>query len=436
MGRPLPHVHPAARGFSPAGTGIEVFSLCKGYRGLEPLSFPASRGLYTEIRWRGYRFEFDLNGCIRKIWGGGKEWPHPWDWLARTQTNRWMYLSGQGYEDTFALTGGYYHLYAQGQEMDPAHREHPLGEPHVKEAFRAWDELRELLPRALALAPEGVAGVLEAILRMTPRVLARRALELCRILKATIPVLPPETHLVEYQVLPVLVAEGCTANCRFCSVKTASDFAPRTLGEIAEQIEGLRAFYGPELANYNSVFLGQNDALSAGMDMVLQAAWMAWERFELARSYHPFPRLFLFSGAEAFLSLDARSVAALERLPYSGVHVNVGVESLDGATLEILGKPLSARAARECVERAFELNRRPGPLEVGLNFVSGDSLPPSHWRLLEEALCRPGPRLCKGAAYVSPLGGCVREPRELRRRVLELKARASIPLFLYRILGL
>ncbi len=414
---------------------LKILPFRRGHRGFEPLSFPVSRGLYTEIHWQGYRFEFDLNGAIRKITGESSVWPYPEDWLGRTQTNRWIYCSGRGYEDTFALTGVYYHSCIQGQDslLD---QERPFELPHVKNALDAWKRLLERLGRTVWKESGKEAHTIGKILRMTPEALGTRALELHRLLKGTVPVLPPECHKVEYQVVPIFVAEGCTNNCRFCCIKTGTGLVPRSLDDVSGQIKSIRYYYGPDLVNFNSVFLGQNDALAAGLDRVIQAAWMAWEHLGLGDSYHPGPRLFMFSGAEALLSLDARAVSALNSLPYSSVHVNVGLESLDEATLQFLGKPLTARTAWRCLEKALELNTPPGPLEISLNFVAGDSLPHAHWDILARALCQKSPRPYKGAVYISPLKGEVKDPRRLRRYILQLKANSFWPVFLYLIQGL
>ncbi len=414
---------------------FKIFPLCKGHRGLEPVSFPASLGLYTKIQWQGYNFEFDLNGCVQKISGEHPVWPYPEDWLARTQTDRWIYYSGRSYEDIFALTGLYYYPYTQGQE-NLLDQDRPFEQPHVRKALKAWERLMACLEKAVMEVSEKEAQAIKKILRMTPRALNLRALEFQRLLKATIPVLPPECHRVAYRVVPVVVAEGCTSNCRFCCIKTGTGLAPRPLDDISTQIKHIKNYYGPDLVNFNSVFLGQNDALSAGIDRVISAARMAWEYLEISRSCHPCPRLFLFSGAEALLSLDPVAISALNALPYSNVHINVGIESLDEAALKLLGKPLAAQAAWNCMEKALELNRMPGPLEISLNFVAGDSLPENHWDLLTRTLCKNTPGPYKGTVYISPLRGDIKEPKKLRQRILQLKARSSWPLFLYLIQGL
>ena len=414
----------------------EVFPLRHGHRGLEPLSFQVNRGLYTEVRWAGYRFKFDLNGGLQKITGESSVWPYPEDWITRTQTNRWIYYSGRSYEDIFALTGLYYYPFVDGQE-DLFDQGSPFEEPYVKEAFRAWERLPAHLERAMGDTHGEEAEAIARILQMTSRGLSRRALDLYHCLRATVPIIPPETHKVAYQVVPIIVADGCRGNCRFCCLKSGMDLVPRSMEEISTQIKEIRAYYGPDLINYNSVFLGQNDALSAGLERVIEAALIAWRDLDLVHSYHPDPRLFLFSWPEALLSLDSSAVSDLNSLPYSKVHINVGIESLDKSTLEWLGKPLDIQTAWSCMEKAMELNMTPGPLEISLNFVAGDSLPQAHWDLLSQSLDRRnGPGPCKGAIYISPLRGELKAPRVLRRRILQLKARSSWPLFLYLIQGL
>ena len=87
-----------------------------------------------------------------------------------------------------------------------------------------------------------------------------------RIIGATLPVLPPETIDVDYEVIPLILTEGCAYNCRFCLFKTTGGFRVRSPRNIAAQIRSLKDFYGADLINYNSLMLGQNDALAAGGD--------------------------------------------------------------------------------------------------------------------------------------------------------------------------
>jgi hypothetical protein len=220
-------------------------------------------------------------------------------------------------------------------------------------------------------------------------------------------------------------------------VKTGQDFAPRTLKNIIGQIKNLKRFYGKDLHNYNAIFLGQHDALSAGRELLELAAQKAYDILEFERSYLRGTCLFLFGSVDSMIHSEEKLFESLNNLPFS-TYINIGLESNDPATLEALKKPVSVEKVREAFTRILDVNRRYEKIEVTSNFVLGKDLPPGHLpSLLELTRDRLNLSPDKGAIYLSPLmeeGVRDKESkRELLRRFLKLKTQSRLPTFIYLI---
>ncbi|MBW2122818.1 MAG: radical SAM domain-containing protein, partial [Deltaproteobacteria bacterium] len=215
------------------------------------------------------------------------------------------------------------------------------------------------------------------------------------------------------------------------------DFSLRTEQNILEQIEGLKAFYGPDLSNYNSLFLGQHDALHAGREILEFAALKAYEVFEFTRSDLRGPRLFLFGSVESLMSSPEELFESLNGLPFS-TYINIGLESADPATLAILKKPVAPARVAGAFGRMVEINRRYEKLEITANFILGGDLPESHLSSLL-VLARDGlDRFYdKGAIYLSPLMDGKPITAGARRRMLKsfhaVKISSRLPVFIYLI---
>jgi len=250
-------------------------------------------------------------------------------------------------------------------------------------------------------------------------------------------VLPPDTRHVDYEVIPITLAEGCLYHCGFCRVKTGQDFAPRAGKDVIRQMKDLKRFLGRDLHNYNAIFLGQHDALSAGRDLLELAAAHAYEIFEFERSHLRGTCLFLFGSVDCMIRSEEGLFESLSRFPFS-THINVGLESNDPKTLEALKKPVSVEKIREAFRRILDINRRYEKIEVTSNFVFGEDLPSGHLpSLLELTMNRSNLMGNKGAIYLSPLvdeGTEEKKSRkELLRKFLKLKTESRLPTFIYMI---
>jgi hypothetical protein len=242
---------------------------------------------------------------------------------------------------------------------------------------------------------------------------------------------------VDYDAIPIIIADGCLYDCGFCRVKSGRDFAARAREKIKEQIRNLKDFFGEDLPNYNAIFLGQHDALHAGRDLIGFAAEEAYQSLGFERSYLRGSFLFLFGSVGSLLRAEEALFACLNRMPFS-TYINVGLESADPATLAGLKKPVAVEMVKEAFERMIDINRKYEKVEVTANFVLGDRLPQSH---VSSIIDLTGNRLrrssVKGTIYLSPLteegSHKVGNRRQILGQFTEVKRLSRFPIFLYLI---
>ncbi len=409
-----------------------------GSREYAKVSYPLRYGRYCEVIAPEVTCRFGLNGDLRFLQGRGPDWPHPAEWLKRSAGGDWVYYSAGEYREIFDLFGEYY-VPRLSYRSNCIFRNDPFEQAAVKSALRAWETVSEGLKRFLAGLPGGpLKEFVARVCDKDPAGLARRAEAFREIVGGWVTVLPPDARHVDYDVIPVVVADGCLYHCAFCVVKSSRTFQPRSEENILSQLEGLRAFYGPDLGNYRSVFLAHHDALAAGGEQIGFAARNAYERFELESSHMKGgARLFLFGSADSLLSSREEVFRTISGLPYH-TYVNVGLESAEPETLEAIGKPITSRQVEEAFERMLEINRTYPNIEVSANFVFGEHLPAGHLpslvSLTREKLDRYWE---KGGLYLSPLlNGATpdgSEKREIVREFQEVKRHARLPAHLYLI---
>lgn len=409
----------------------------KGSREFYKVSFPIRHGHFSEIKTPEFIFQFNLNGEIKFIQGIGQNWPHPAEWLKRTVANDWIYYSAGDYKDVFDYFGEYYFpyfSYPSNSIMDG----NPLNDPAVRSAMRSWlllqAKIKKLIPRT---KPKRLKDLFIRIAEKDQEALRRRSDQLHHLIGGQVTVLPPDTRHVDYEVIPIIVADGCLYNCGFCQVKTGQDFAPRPSQNILEQIKSLKQFYGQDLHNHNAIFLGQHDALSAGREPLMLAAANAYESFGFEDSYLKGASLFLFGSIDSMVHAEEKLFESLNDLPFS-TYLNIGLESNDSNTLKVLKKPVSVKKVREAFDRILEINRKYEKIEVTSNFVFGKDLPSEHLpSLLGLTRYKLKSPCDKGVVYLSPLmeeGLRDKESkRQLLRGFLKLKTQSRLPAFIYLI---
>lgn len=395
------------------------------------LSYPARYGRYHEVRFAGHTCHLNLGGEIRFVQGSGPDWPHPMEWLKRSLGNDWIYYSVRGYDDTFDRIGEYY-LPCFSYPGNSLLGSIDFSQPPLQRAMRLPGSLAAAADRLLREhTVEGrAAEVLTAIAAATPAHLQARARRLQRILRARIPVLPPDCRHVDYDVIPVMISEGCLYNCGFCRVKTTAGFRVRSPADIRQQIDALAEYFGADLANYNALFLGQNDALAAGSATICRAAEYGYRRLGQERSLIRGPVVLLFGSVDSFLALTEADLARLAGLPQR-VFINIGLESFHGPSLARLAKPVHPGRVRDAFARMLAVNRAWPDLEVTCNCLLDETLPAGHIESMATVIADTLPHhYPRGTLYLSPVAG-TGEPTLLLRQFKKIQSLRRIDTLLY-----
>jgi len=217
------------------------------------VSYPIRYGRYSEIKSPEYLLQYNLNGEVKYIQGRTQSWPHPAEWLKRTVANDWVYCSSGGYSGVYDFFGEYY-LPCPSYPSNAVTQVNPFKDASVQSGLVHWQALGARVKGLLAKPfPARIKNFLQLIGGNDPRSLDQKSRRLHAILHGAIPVLHPDTRHVDYEVIPLIVADGCLYHCGFCRVKTGEGFRPRSRKEILEQITSLKEFYGKDLGNYCSI---------------------------------------------------------------------------------------------------------------------------------------------------------------------------------------
>jgi hypothetical protein len=395
-------------------------------------SYPVRYGRYGEIKTTDYLFEFNLNGEIKTIRGLNSNWPHPAEWLKRTAANDWVYYSVGRYHRLFSFLGEYY-LPCLSYPSNSPWKYNPFGELNIQNALAAVSRLQAELHLLLASGlPAGIKDYLGCILRYDAGTLNRKMEKLHHILGGPVSVLPPDSRHVDYNVVPLMVADGCLYHCGFCCVKSPRRFQCRSKDNIERQIRRLKRFYGTDLCNYNALFLGNHDALAGGRGPICHAANAAYHAFGFEHAYLNNPTLFLFGSVDSLLNAGNKLFEALNRLPFY-IYINIGLESADVATLALIDKPLEPSKIKEAFQKMLDINHHYLNIEVTANFLLGEHLPATHRHALVKLIRSNLNRFySKGAIYLSPLNTS-QNRLQLLRQFVEIKTQSRLPTYLYLI---
>ncbi len=393
------------------------------------LSFPVKYGRFSRLETPGWIFEFNLNQEITHARSKSPDWPHPQEWLKRTPGNDWIYYSSGGYAGVYEAIGEYYLpnlMYTTNSLLGGS----PFKEPVIANLIHHWAGHLAALPLAAPRHPDWVRQWAKKALAVTPDHLAAKALRLFDIPGGRVTVLPPDARHSDYDVIPLNIADGCLYKCQFCRIKNKKPFAPKAREEILAQLHAFRDLYDKDLANYNSLFLGEHDALAAPADLICFAAEQAHGILGFDQGHMKKPRLYLFGSADSFLNAEPGLFDRLSALPFE-VFINLGLESADDATLEQIGKPITREKVTRAFDRMLEINQAHMDIEVTCNFVMDDALPPTHLPAMMEFLRdRPGRVRPKGSVYLSPLS-FGNPSRQVLMDFYHLKTQSRMPLYLY-----
>lgn len=403
----------------------------EGARRYQKLSSPTKYGFFHEVALDDYVFQYNLNGEIRYIQGKNKDWPHPAEWLKRTVGNDWVYYFSGGYTNIYDCLGEYY-LPCFSYPSNSLWDRDPFRDSSIQKAIKKWPRVPELLIKKQNVQnfPQELKDFIHKLKSMNPARLWQRSLQFFSILKERVSVLPPDTRHVDYDFIPVIIADGCLYNCGFCSIKSNRDFQVRSRQDIIEQLKNLKNFYGADRKNYNSLFLGQHDALNCDSDLIEFTATQAYEILEFESSYlKDRCSLFLFGSVDSFLAAPESLFDYLNSMPFY-TYINLGLESADQSTLEILRKPISSAKVQDAFARMLDMNKKFQHIEITANFVTGPNLPETHWvslqHLVMDKLSHFYP---KGTIYLSPLQR--KNRKEQLRQFKRQKMQSRLPMYLY-----
>jgi hypothetical protein len=449
-----PHrLHPDTLSAENAGYAVSLFK--HGARAYEKTRYPQKHGLYHEIRTPSATLQFNLNNEIVIVRGLDGDWPSSREWLKRSPGNDWVYYSTGGYGGTHEIIGsnvlaepirfriptpynevyratGEYYLPNLPYPSNAILGGSPFENPAVGNLLAKWHKTVKEAATRLQHAAKPFGTFLEKAMCNSPERLKNRADRLHGIIGGRMSVLSPDTRHVDYNVIPLRVTEGCLYHCRFCRVKSGKTLQHRSMASIEEQIRALKTWFGPDRVNYNALFLGGNDGLAAGKDLLLSAVEKAAEELGLTRSFLDGFNVFLFGSVDSFLAADTALFDALQTMNCR-TYINLGLESADPKTLNTIGKPITARQVKKAFAKMLEINRRFSAVEVTANFLMDESLPESHYRafvdLVRGSLSEP---IGKGSIYFSPL--CLRPPSQHSLYFFnQLQAMSRLPVYLYLI---
>ncbi len=400
---------------------------CKGNNEYIKVSYPVKYGLFSRLETKDHIFEFNLNHELRHAKSKKKDWIHPSEWLKRTMGNDWIYYSSGGYSGVYEALGEYYLpnlMYPTNSLLGGK----PFKEHEIDEIVKNWHQTIAQLPDTGF--PDPFSQWVRAIKQTTPEGLQKKAQKLFDISGSRVTVMPPDARHVDYNIIPLNISDGCLYKCRFCKIKNKKKFSVRSDHNISRQIKQLKQLYGKDLINYNALFLGEHDALNAPCDVILDTVQQAYKEFHFQSSAMKKNYLFMFGSVDSFLNADKILFETLNRLPFQ-TFINIGIESYDQATLDLLGKPLTTKKVKHAFEKIQTINDANPNIEISCNFVMDETLSDSHYEammtLIRESVNRPKP---KGCIYLSPLkfGS---PSRQVLYDFYKLKSLSRFPTFLY-----
>ena len=412
-----------------ATENIKITLRKQGLTSYAKVSYPVHCGIYNEIETDDFVFQFNLNNEIFRAKGKGREWAHPHEWLKRTQGNDWVYYSTGGYTGVFEATGEYYLPNLQ-YPTNSILGGHPFVQDEILRVSKSWHEMLKKQLKLSSEFPAEFKSFLAAAIDQSPDTLEEKAQQLHKTIGGRISVLPPDARHVDYNFIPVTISLGCLYKCKFCKVKNGTFFSEKKPEEIDEQFRRLKQLYDRDLINYNSLFLGEHDALQAKPELVLYSIEKAYKEFCFADSYTPGSNTFLFGSVTSFLNAPEHFFQQLEKFP-GMTYINIGLESADQETLDKIGKPISESQVRDAFNRSQDINDRFTSIEITANFIMDENLPNNHYKkilqLIRDQLPRTKP---KGSIYFSPL--TFDQPS--RSRLFEfnrIKIMSRLPTYLY-----
>lgn len=399
----------------------------QGSQEYEKVSFPLKTGIFSRIETHEHILEFNLNHEITHAKTKNGKWRDPSEWLKRSIGNDWIYYSTGGYSGVFEAIGEYY-LPNLTYPTNSLLGGKPFKESAIDALVHHWYDI--IMALSCCELPVLVSDWLDRVKKNTPETLENRARQLFDITGSRVSVLPPDARHVDYNIIPLNISDGCLYKCRFCKIKNHKPFSPRSKESIYTQLHQLKQWYKNDLINYNALFLGEHDALNTPGDLFLDTIHKADEILGLKHSHIKPRSLFLFGSADAVINKPVDFFQSLDRCGYH-TFINIGLESYDAATLDLIGKPLTPEKVEKAFEKIQIINRTCPHVELTCNFIMDDDLPGSHHEsmmaLIREYTSRTIP---KGCIYLSPLKFGA-PSRQVLYDFYKIKTKSRFPTFLY-----
>ncbi len=413
-------------------SGLHVTLNKRGSNKYQKLSYPVRFGTYSIIETEDYIYQFNPNGDIKHLQPrNDSRWAKD-EWLKRTEGNDWVYYTPGIYTGLQSYIGEYY-LPCFPYKSNSIFAYNPYENDNVKKAIDSIDDLPARIEEILKNdMPDDLKRFLKLALQNNTMNLKQRAEKLHKIIGGRATVLPPDSRHVDYDAIPITLADGCLYQCGFCAVKNMQPFKTRSRQDILTQIRELKEFYGENISNYNSVFFGQHDALGAGQDLIESSADRAYEAFDFKNSYMHGTNLFMFASVDSFLNTEDSFFKSLNNTPYYS-YINIGLESAEQETLKVLGKPVSVEAVKEAYLRLLEVNRSYDKIEITPNFVLSNNLPDGHYSSIIDLINAKHEKFySKGVVYLSPLYN-IKDNIRLQKKFIEIKNNIRVPAYIYLI---
>ncbi len=407
----------------------KISLLKKGSTAYQKMSFPLHCGIYSEIDTKQFTFHFNLNNEIIRCKAKCADWGHPHEWLKHTAGDDWVFYSTGGYAGVVDAIGEYYlpnFTYSSNSMLGGM----PFEREEISDLVASWYSRLLSLQQNGKGYPEEINTFLSEVVEHSPAFLQSKANTLFGIIGSRISVLPPDARHVDYNLIPLTISRGCLYKCRFCKVKNNTRFHEKSSSEIDQQIAALKSFFGRDIRNQNSIFLGEHDALQARSSLIMSSLEKAFHAFEFDKSYIPEKNIFLFGSVSSLRNCQKSLFQSLQNLS-ANTYINIGLESADQETLDKIGKPISEKDVSKTFQYMQEINDTFSKIEITCNFIMDNDLPRNHYpkimHLLRDQQTRKRP---KGTVYFSPL--IFGKPSRARLfEFNELKIRSRFPTYLY-----
>jgi len=400
----------------------------QGNRTFPKVSYPVHSGIYNEIETESHVFHFNLNHEIIRLKGKNNSWRHPHEWLKRTVGDDWVYTSTGGYTGVFEATGEYYlpnFKYPSNNILGG----HPFSSPEINALTLNWHSILESIAEWESHNTE-TKNFLKLALQNNPQSLRTKAEAFHSLTGGHISVLPPDARHVDYQLIPINISRGCLYKCRFCKIKNRYPFKELNFQDIDSQIAGMKNILGTDLINYNSIYLGEHDALLSRPETILYSIKNAYNDLGLYNSYLNSVNCFCFGSATSLMQAPDQLFTDLQHLQ-GKTYINIGLESPDQSTLDQLGKPISSSLVWESFRRIQDINSTYSNIEISANFIMDDTLPSGHYKEVEKLIRDTQTyQQAKGSIYFSPL--TFDQPSRAKLfQFNRLKIMSRFPTFLY-----